>query len=256
MAKITYGPVVNEASGKIAGVVFSRNRGGPYAKGHSIPTQPNSPRQIAARGAFSFAARRWTETITNPQRQTWEDYASATPVIDRLGEERFLTGQQWFTANQAYFQSALLPAGQIVSLTSAPTSNGVGPAFVNATAVSNSTANTLVLTINTSSADTDGGYAVSSGLYTQNYSRNPGGYNVFTTGDLTWAGGVGTATFTYPNIETGTNYRVFFSFRFDDNLQRVGRNVEVYIDFEGTAPSQVAKPKKSKSKVVKEHPIR
>lgn len=127
MGLIQLGPIVSNVSGKVGGVVFSRNRGGAYAKTFTVPTQPNTPRQIAARGALALAARRWVSTITNAQRETWENYAASTPVINRLGDERFLTGQQFFVRDQSYFQSPALFNTLRELLTTAPTANGFGP---------------------------------------------------------------------------------------------------------------------------------
>lgn len=89
-------PVYSEASGSIAGIVYSHNKGGLYTRARSVPTNPNSPRQQAVRTAMGNVLSRWTDDLSAAQRTAWETYAANTPVLDRLGELRTLSGQQQF----------------------------------------------------------------------------------------------------------------------------------------------------------------
>jgi len=38
-------PILSQASGSIAGITFSHNRGGMYVRARAVPTNPGSPQQ-------------------------------------------------------------------------------------------------------------------------------------------------------------------------------------------------------------------
>ncbi len=88
--------VYTQASGSIGGLTYSHNRGGLYTRARSIPTNPNSTEQQTVRAAFGSLSQRWTQTITQAQRDAWENYAALTPVTNRLGDELILSGQQMY----------------------------------------------------------------------------------------------------------------------------------------------------------------
>ena len=89
-------PVYTQASGSIGGLTYSHNRGGLYTRARSIPTNPNSTEQQTVRAAFGSLSQRWTQTLTETQRDEWENYAALTPVTNRLGDELILSGQQMY----------------------------------------------------------------------------------------------------------------------------------------------------------------
>ncbi len=90
-------PIFSQASGSLAGTVFSHNRGGMYVRARSIPTNPNTPFQQALRGFMTQLATAWSSTLTPGQRAAWELYAANVPLIDRLGEPRTVTGLNMYT---------------------------------------------------------------------------------------------------------------------------------------------------------------
>lgn len=112
-------PVYSAASGSIAGLTYSHNRGGMYTRARAVPTNPNSPSQQAARNAFSDLATSWRETLNDGQRDGWETYAANTPLTDALGSELILTGQQMYCRCNA----PRLRAG-FASVTTYPTNFG------------------------------------------------------------------------------------------------------------------------------------
>lgn len=89
-------PIFAQASGSIAGTVFSRNGGGMYVRSRSNPTNPNTDAQQAVRDAMRTLVVYWTETLTNLQRDSWNTYAFNTPTLNKLGEPTHKTGQQMF----------------------------------------------------------------------------------------------------------------------------------------------------------------
>lgn len=78
--------------GSIGGKVYSKNRYGNYIRSRIVPVNPSSSRQQAARNAFSNAAVYWSQTLTAAERTAWNDYAAAVPVLNKLGQQVYLSG--------------------------------------------------------------------------------------------------------------------------------------------------------------------
>lgn len=89
-------PVYSQASGSIAGITYSHNRGGMYTRARVTPTDPSSQRQQAVRAAMGVLAPYWGETLTQDQRDAWDLYGANVAWQNPLGETIFLTGQQHF----------------------------------------------------------------------------------------------------------------------------------------------------------------
>jgi len=89
---IKTGGIVERASGKLNGIVFSHNRFGAYVRAIGSPVNPNTDRQQAVRNIFQTLAELWKNTLTEAQRTAWELYAASVPVLNRLGDSIYLTG--------------------------------------------------------------------------------------------------------------------------------------------------------------------
>lgn len=79
-------PVYSQASGSIAGITYSHNRGGMYTRARAIPTDPQSPQQMAIRGFVAALTSLWNNVLTGPQRVAWDTYADAVTLLNPLGE--------------------------------------------------------------------------------------------------------------------------------------------------------------------------
>lgn len=112
-------PVYSAASGSIAGVTYSRNRGGSYTRQRAVPTNPNSTAQQLVRGYMSNYSSNW-RNLTAVQQNAWQDYADATPLVDSLGQQHFVTGQNMYVRTNVFRASAGLSA-----VTSAPIDSGL-----------------------------------------------------------------------------------------------------------------------------------
>lgn len=112
-------PIHGEMSGSIAGNTYSRNKGGLYVKRAAHPTNPNSVLQQAARATLQSISAGWA-SLTEDQRDNWNQYAAANPRINRLGESFFATGHQWYVALNARLADVQRPG-----VTSAPVLNTV-----------------------------------------------------------------------------------------------------------------------------------
>lgn len=88
--------LLTAASGKLRGLVASHNKGGTYFRGKTIPTNPNSAGQVAARSRVGTLQARFRLTLTAVQKAAWAVYAANTNVIDRLGNSVTLTAQNWY----------------------------------------------------------------------------------------------------------------------------------------------------------------
>lgn len=89
-------PVYSQASGSIAGITYSHNRGGMYTRARVTPTDPSSGRQQTVRAAMGVLAPYWGETLTQAQRDAWDLYGDNVPWLNPLGQTIYLTGQQHF----------------------------------------------------------------------------------------------------------------------------------------------------------------
>lgn len=87
--------LMTSASGKIFGLVASRNKGGAYFRHKSIPVNPRTDLQQASRGRFGAASISW-RTLTDEQRGAWSTWALLTPTKDVFGNATQLSGQQWY----------------------------------------------------------------------------------------------------------------------------------------------------------------
>ena len=92
MALVQLGGGVHDIRGSIGGTVFSRNRFGNYIRARITPVNPQSSRQSVVRSAVQFLAQRWSNTLTQLQRDGWEVYADNIVRVNKLGAQIKLTG--------------------------------------------------------------------------------------------------------------------------------------------------------------------
>jgi hypothetical protein len=95
MALIRFGNGVADIRGSINGTTFSRVRGGAIARNRTVPINPNTPAQIAARLSFQIIVNMWT-SLTAAGRAQWNEYAATLLFINRLGETFVPTGRMVF----------------------------------------------------------------------------------------------------------------------------------------------------------------
>ena len=83
-------------SGKMAGNVYARNKGGAYVRNWVKPTNPATVAQQNQRNSLSLKSAAW-RTLTDEQRDSWKSWADDNPILDRLGASIILTGAQAYT---------------------------------------------------------------------------------------------------------------------------------------------------------------
>lgn len=92
MALVKYGGGILDMRGSIGGNTYARNRYGAYARARVVPVNPNTTRQQGIRAAMSALVQRWNTTLTQPQRDGWDNYAANVDWKNKLGETQKLTG--------------------------------------------------------------------------------------------------------------------------------------------------------------------
>jgi len=141
MALIKFGALITDFSGKIGGTIFSKNRGGSYAKNRVVPNNPASLRQSIVRGRFGSLSSQW-RTLTQAQRDGFTAGTGNFPKTNRIGDTIQLAGNALFVA----LNSALLAVGLDI-ITDVPTAAGVTEFLVTEfTAISNNPNQVLSIT--------------------------------------------------------------------------------------------------------------
>ena len=97
MALMVPGPAASVLSGKLGGVVFSRNKGGAYARSYAIPTVVTSDRALLVKFTLAYVSQSWS-ALSAANRLAWDQYALARPTSNRIGQQILLSGQAWHNA--------------------------------------------------------------------------------------------------------------------------------------------------------------
>lgn len=95
MTLIKPGFGISALSGKLGGTIYSRNRGGMYAKAWASPVQPDSSDQTDKWAIWQEAADAYN-SLSSENLDRWHTYAQQVTGSNRLGEPIRLTGQQVF----------------------------------------------------------------------------------------------------------------------------------------------------------------
>jgi len=92
MALINLGSVATDIRGSVAGVTFSRNKGGSYVRQKISPVQPRTPAQTLVRANFAANSKLWSGTLTVSQRAAWSFFAQANPFTNVFGNSIIISG--------------------------------------------------------------------------------------------------------------------------------------------------------------------
>lgn len=117
MALVKYGGGIVSMSGKLAGNVHARNKGGDYIRSWKNPTNPNTARQITVRAALAFLADRWAQTLTAANRTAWNLYGTNVAMENRLGDVIHLSGYNHYIRSNLIrkaFGLAVIDAGPVI----------------------------------------------------------------------------------------------------------------------------------------------
>lgn len=105
MAKILFTAIVADIRGKIAGTVFSKNKGGAYARTKVTPTNPQTVAQQAARAVLIGFSQGW-RALTTAQRTAWNAAVASFPKTNVFGNVRILSGHQLYVGLNSQISAA------------------------------------------------------------------------------------------------------------------------------------------------------
>src|SRR3990172_5446755 len=103
MARIVY--TLGELTGSIGGMTFQRNNSGAIVRQRPQPSKSTTIRQSVTHANHLHWLYQWQQ-LSQTQRDDWNSYASIWTKINKWGQAKTLTGQNWFeTAN--YYRADL-----------------------------------------------------------------------------------------------------------------------------------------------------
>lgn len=109
MAKVLFTAVVADMRGKLAGTVFTKNRGGAVARTKVSPVNARTIPQQVARADFGNFSTAW-RSLSQASRDTWNTGAPNFPRKDQFGNTKILSGQQLYVALNSNLSKISLPA--------------------------------------------------------------------------------------------------------------------------------------------------
>lgn len=97
MAKVKFGMMMTDASGKLGGQVFSKNRSGSYVRTKVTPSNPQTPAQQQIRATLGAISSAWSG-LTDAQRASWNGAVNDWKKTDIFGDLKNPTGKNLFTS--------------------------------------------------------------------------------------------------------------------------------------------------------------
>lgn len=115
-----FNPILGHLSGRVAGIVFSHNKGGPYVRSGTTPTNPNTSRQQITRSILASYSTFWLSNLDQASRDAWDVWAATHPVKNAFGEDVYITGLCWYVKCCARLSDAALSAPSLPPTEGAP----------------------------------------------------------------------------------------------------------------------------------------
>jgi len=101
MARVTYGSGITELAGSIGGVTYQKNASGNIAKLRSNPIVNPTSRQAVYQNNMAKLVAYWP-TLSQANKDVWNDLAAAHLHTTPWGNEKALSGYQWFMSINLY----------------------------------------------------------------------------------------------------------------------------------------------------------
>lgn len=99
MAKVVY--TLGEVTGSIGGLTFQRNTSGAIIRTRPAPSKSSTTAQTEKHIAHINWLFQWQQ-LTQAQRDAWNTFAATFTKINRYGQTKTLTGQNWFESLNYY----------------------------------------------------------------------------------------------------------------------------------------------------------
>jgi len=95
MARVTYGPLVTAVKGSIGGITFQNNSSGAIIRSRPRPTRSSTNKQTSSHAFFAEYLHQY-QLLSLTEKQAWNTYATTWSKINKFGQSKILTGQNWF----------------------------------------------------------------------------------------------------------------------------------------------------------------
>ena len=141
MAKIKFGAFLVDMRGKVNGTVFSKNRGGAYARTKVTPSNPQTSAQNLVRSRLTGFSQGW-RALSQAARDAWNSAVASFPRTNVFGDAKILSGHQLYIG----LNSQLAAAGQ-TAITAPPLPTGA-PAITSITPTAAETLQVFTLAYN------------------------------------------------------------------------------------------------------------
>jgi len=92
MAICKYGPLVSEVRGSIGGTTFTANHFGSVVRQRRHPVHAPTARRDTYKALLAMATARWTDSLTQNQRDAWDALGAATDFTNSLNQVYHPTG--------------------------------------------------------------------------------------------------------------------------------------------------------------------
>ena len=140
--KVQWGSLITDGRGKQGGSVYSRNKGGAYARNKVTGTNPKTASQTTVRNRLSTFSQGW-RALTDAQRAEWIAASGNFPYTNQFNNTYYLSGNQLYIALNTTLQNA-----GASTLTSPPTPGAVtAPATASAAMAKGTPAVTITFTV-------------------------------------------------------------------------------------------------------------
>lgn len=106
MAKALTSPIIGAISGSLAGISFRRSGKSMVLSARRKPGTAPTNRQLQARAELARAHTIW-QSLSDPVRESWRQWANTHHQTDALGQQKTLTPFQWFVGWVPYAECAI-----------------------------------------------------------------------------------------------------------------------------------------------------
>ena len=122
MARIQFGALITEITGSIGGFTFQKNRSGSIVRLRPSGTKKVSEKQSVQRAKHLSFLSLW-QNLTFLQKSSWNDFAVLHPKINSFGQEKVLSGLNWFESVNQNLQAigqSIVSVPPVYALPTAP----------------------------------------------------------------------------------------------------------------------------------------